>query len=173
LVRYKDYIKNVASSEIYSTWPEQTLTANILAINSLTLNRVYTEWYRSKGYNFTITSSTAFDQSFSYGRNIYQEISVLVDDLFTTYITRPNVTQPLFSQYCDGVKAQCPNAMTQWGSKDLGDQGYDAISILRSFYGGRFTSNRRGKWRESPPLSQAQPCRSARSGRMYGPFSSS
>ena len=134
-VPYKDYIKNVASSEIYATWPEQTLIANILAINSFALNRVFTEWYRSRGFNFTITSSTAYDMAFSYGRNIYQEISVLVDEYFTTYITRPNIIQPLFTQFCDGQKVQCHGAMTQWGSKQMGEQGYFAMEILKSFYG--------------------------------------
>ncbi|MDR1541631.1 MAG: peptidoglycan-binding protein [Clostridiales bacterium] len=134
-VPFKDYIKNVASSEIYANWPEATLRANILAIISLTLNRVYTEWYRSKGYSFTITNSTAYDQAFTYGRNIFEEISVVVDDVFTTYITKPNIRQPLFSQYCDGKRTVCPNWMSQWGSKDLGDQGYSAIEILKKYYG--------------------------------------
>jgi hypothetical protein len=136
-VPFKDYIKNSASSEIYSTWPVETLRANILAIISLTLNRVYTEWYRSKGYNFTITNSTQYDQAFNYGRNIFTEISQVVDEIFENYITRPGVTQPIFTQYCDGKRVQCANKgwMTQWGSKDLGDQGYSAINILRSFYG--------------------------------------
>lgn len=134
-VYFRDYIKNVASSEIYSTWPRESIKANILAILSFTMNRIYTEWYRGKGYNFTVTNSTAYDQSYVHGRNIYQEISVLVDDLFTNYITKPDIRQPLLTQYCDGVRTQCPNWMTQWGSKYLGDQGYDAISILRNFYG--------------------------------------
>lgn len=134
-VSYRDYIKNVASSEIYATWPESTLIANILAIMSFTLNRVYTEWYRNKGYDFTITSSTAYDQKWIYGRNIFEEISVLVDDLFNQYLSRPNVKQPLFSQYCDGKQVSCPNWLSQWGSKYLGDQGYSAIQILRNYYG--------------------------------------
>ncbi len=134
-VPFKDYIKNVASCEIYSTWPEQTIIANVLAILSFTLNRVFTEWYRGKGYNFTITNSTAYDHAFVYKRNIFESISRVVDDIFTTFMTKPDIRQPLFSQYCDGNRVQCPNWMTQWGSKQLGDQGYDAISILRSFYG--------------------------------------
>ena len=134
-VYFKDYIKNVASSEIYSTWPRETIKANILAILSFTMNRIYTEWYRGKGFDFTVTNSTAFDQSYVHGRNVYSEISNLVDDLFTTFITKPDIRQPLLTQYCDGVRTQCPNWMTQWGSKDLGDQGYDSISILRNFYG--------------------------------------
>ena len=134
-VRYKDYIKNVASSEIYATWPAETIRANVLAIMSFTLNRVYTEWYRNMGYDFTITSSTAFDHKWIPERNIYDTISVIVDELFASYLSRPNVRQPLLTQYCDGRQVQCPGWMTQWGSKSLGDDGYRAIEILRSFYG--------------------------------------
>lgn len=134
-VRYRDYIKNVASSEIYATWPEATIRANILAIMSFTLNRVYTEWYRGKGYQFTITSSTAYDHKFIPGRNYYQSIAGIVDEQFENYLSRPNVTQPILTQYCDGERVTCPNWMTQWGSKYLGDQGYSAIEILRYFYG--------------------------------------
>ncbi len=134
-VRYKDYIKNVASSEIYSTWPRQTLEANILAIMSFTLNRVYTEWYRNQNYNFTITSSTAFDHKWVNGRNIFESISNVVDEIFDNYLSRPNVKQPILTQYCDGKKSSCPNWMTQWGSKYLGDQGYSSIDILRYYYG--------------------------------------
>lgn len=134
-VRYRDYIKNVASSEVYSTWPDATLRANILAIMSFTLNRVYTEWYRNKGYDFTITSSTAFDHKWVFGRNIFSNISRIVDEMFVNYLSRPNVRQPILTQYCDGDRVSCPNWMTQWGSKYLGDQGYSAIEILRYFYG--------------------------------------
>jgi peptidoglycan hydrolase-like protein with peptidoglycan-binding domain len=134
-IRFRDYIKNVASSEIYATWPDSTITANVLAILSFTLNRVYTEWYRNQGFNFTITSSTAFDHKWIPGRNIYTNIALIVDQMFTSYLSRPNVKQPILTQYCDGQKVQCPNWMTQWGSKNLGDQGKSAIEILRSFYG--------------------------------------
>lgn len=134
-VKYKDYIKNVASSEIYATWPADTIRANILAIMSFTLNRVYTEWYRNQGYEFTITSSTAFDHKWIPERNIYTNISTIVDELFSSYLSRPNVRQPILTQYCDGRQVQCPNWMTQWGSKALGDQGYSPIEILRYFYG--------------------------------------
>lgn len=140
-VRYRDYIKNVASSEIYATWPDNTIRANVLAIMSFTLNRVYTEWYRNKGYDFTITSSTAFDHKWIYGRNIFESISRIVDELFDNYLSRPGVRQPILTQYCDGQKVQCPNWMTQWGSKYLGDQGYSAIEILRNFYGGNIYIN--------------------------------
>ena len=134
-VKYKDYIKNVASSEIYATWPENTIRAYVLAIMSFTLNRVYTEWYRNKGYDFTITSSTAFDHKWIPERNIFDSISVIVDELFADYLSRPNVRQPILTQYCDGRRVSCPNWLTQWGSKALGDQGLTAIEILRYYYG--------------------------------------
>ena len=134
-IPFKDYIKNVASCEIYSTWPQQTIRANVLAILSFTLNRVFTEWYRNKGFDFTITNSTAYDQAFSYGRNIFESISLVVEELFTTYVTRPGIRQPLFTQYCDGSRVSCPRWLSQWGSKQLGAQGMDALSILRYYYG--------------------------------------
>lgn len=134
-VKYKDYIKNVASSEIYATWPQDTIRANVLAIMSFTLNRVYTEWYRNQGYDFTITSSTAFDHKWIPERNIFDTISQIVDEQFASYLSRPNVRQPILTQYCDGRRVQCPNWMTQWGSKALGDQGYSPIEILRYYYG--------------------------------------
>lgn len=134
-VKYKDYIKNVASSEVYATWPSNTIRANVLAIMSFTLNRVYTEWYRNRGYDFTITSSTAFDHKWIPERNVYDTISVIVDELFASYLSRPNVRQPILTQYCDGRRVSCPDWMTQWGSKELGDQGMSPIEILRYFYG--------------------------------------
>ena len=140
-VRYKDYIKNVASSEIYATWPDATIRANVLAIMSFTLNRIYTEFYRGKGYNFNITSSTAYDHKFIYGRNIYDNISLIVNEMFENYLSRPNVKQPILTQYCDGQKVSWPSWMTQWGSKSLGDQGYSAIEILRYFYGSNMYIN--------------------------------
>ena len=134
-VKYKDYIKNVASSEIYATWEPNAIRANVLAIMSFTLNRVYTEWYRNQGYDFTITSSTAFDHKWIPERNIYDTISVIVDELFANYLSRPNVKQPILTQYCDGRRVQCPNWMTQWGSQSLAERGYSAIEILRYYYG--------------------------------------
>lgn len=133
-VKYTDYIKNVASSEIYATWPEATIYANILAIMSFTLNRVYTEWYRNQGYDFTITSSTAYDQKWIYGRNTYRNIDVLVDSIFNNYLSRPGVRQPIFTSYCDGQRVTCAG-LSQWGSKYLGDEGYSAIEIIRYYYG--------------------------------------
>lgn len=113
-VQFKDYITNVASSEIYATWPDQSITANILAILSFTMNRVYTEWYRAKGMDFTITSSTAYDHKFIYGRNIFENLSRIVDTIFTNYITKPGIKQPLLTQYCDGKMVQCPGWMSLW-----------------------------------------------------------
>ncbi len=133
-VRYRDYIKNVVSSEIYATWPESAIYANTLAIMSFTLNRVYTEWYRSKGFNFTITSSTAYDQKWIRGRNIYRNIDRLVDSIFANYLSRPGVRQPIFTSYCDGKNVTC-NGLSQWGSKYLGDEGYSPIEIIRYYYG--------------------------------------
>lgn len=141
-VRYRDYIKNVACSEIYATWPEATIRANVLAIQSFALNRVFTEWYRNKRLNFTITSSTAFDQKWMPGRNIFESISRVVDSIFADYLSRPNVIQPILTQYCDGNRVQCPNWMTQWGSKYLGDQGYTPIQILRYYYGDNMNISR-------------------------------
>lgn len=134
-IPYRDYIKNVASSEIYATWPESTIIANVLAIMSFTLNRVYTEWYRNQGFDFTITSSTAYDHFFVYGRNIYESISRVVDTIFANYLSRPNVRQPILTQYCDGKRVSCPNWMSQWGSMYLGEQGYTPIEIIRNYYG--------------------------------------
>lgn len=134
-VPYRDYIKNVASSEIYATWPESALVSNILAIMSFTLNRVYTEWYRNQGYDFTITSSTAYDHKWIYGRNIFDSISIIVDEIFDQYLSRPDVRQPILTQYCDGKRVSCPNWMSQWGSASLGEQGYSPIEILRYYYG--------------------------------------
>lgn len=134
-VRYRDYIKNVASSEIYATWTEAAIRANILAIMSFTLNRVFTEFYRNQGYDFTITSSTAFDHKFIYGRNVYNTISDIVDEMYGSYLSRPGVKQPILTQYCDGDRVICPNWMSQWGSQSLGEQGYSTSEILRYYYG--------------------------------------
>lgn len=144
-VRFEDYIKNVASSEIYATWSEGTIRANTLCILSFALNRIYTEWYRGKGKNFDVTNSTAFDQAFSYGRNIFANISRIVDDLFNNYVKRPGAKQPLLTQYCDGKNVQCPGWLTQWGSKSLGDQGKSPIEILKSFYGNNLVLTKANK----------------------------
>lgn len=149
-VKYKDYIKNVASSEIYSTWPESTIRANVYCIVSFTLNRIYTEWYRGKGKNFDITSSTAYDHAFNYGRNIYDSISAVVDSLFATYIKRYGRKQPLLTQYCDGKNVTCPQWLSQWGSKYLGDQGKVPYDILTYYYGGDIQLSRAQQVKGSP-----------------------
>ena len=131
---FTDYIKNVASSEIYPTWPDESLRANILAQISVALNRVYTEYYRSRGYDFDITSSTAFDQSFVFQRDIFENISDIVDEIFTNYIRRNGSLEPLFAAFCDGIEVQC-DGLSQWGSVDLANRGLSAIEILRRYYG--------------------------------------
>lgn len=131
---FADYIKNVASSEIFPTWPEQALRANILAQISVALNRVYTEFYRSRGYNFDITSSPAYDQTYVYGRDIFSNISEIVDEIFDSYIRREEFIEPLFATFCDGVEVQC-DGLEQWGSVRLADEGRDYFSILQNYYG--------------------------------------
>ena len=133
-VPFIDYVKNVASSEIYPTWPENALRANIYAQISFALNRIYTEYYRSKGYDFDITNSTAFDQSFVYGRDIFQNISMIVDDIFDSYIVRQGTYEPLFAQYCNGTTTKC-NGLSQWGSVELANKGYTPYQILQNYYG--------------------------------------
>ena len=133
-VPFTDYLKNVASSEIYPTWGESALRANILAITSFALNRVYTEYYRSRGYDFDITNSTAIDQSFVNGRSYFENISQLVDELFDSYIRRPGFIEPLAAKFCNGTTSVC-NGLSQWGSEELSAQGYDSLSILRYYYG--------------------------------------
>ncbi len=133
-VPFRDYIKNVACSEIYPTWRLSALRANILAQVSFALNRVYTEFYPSQGYNFNITSSTAYDQKFINGRNIFDNISTLVDDLFTTYLRRPGFAEPLAASFCNGTTSTC-DGLSQWGSEYMAQQGYDSVAILRHYYG--------------------------------------
>ena len=133
-VPFPDYIKNVASSEIYPTWPEAALRANILAEVSFALNRVYTEWYRSQGYDYDITNSTAYDQSFVPGRDIFDNISDLVDEMFDDYLVRPGSVEPLFAQYCSGTTVTC-EGLSQWGTVPLAEQGYTPYDILTTFYG--------------------------------------
>ena len=133
-VSFVDYVKNVASSEIYPTWNESALQANILAIVSFALNRVYTEFYRSRGYNFDITNSTAYDQFFVNGRSFFTNVSRLVDTLFNDYLRRPGFVEPLAAKFCNGTTATC-EGLSQWGSQNLATQGYSATQILRSYYG--------------------------------------
>ena len=133
-VSFSDYVKNVASSEIYPTWDEDALRANILAIVSFALNRVYTEFYRSRGYDFDITSSTAFDQYFVKGRSFFDNIVQLVDELFNDYLRRPGFVEPLAAKFCNGTTVTC-EGLSQWGSQNLAQQGYNTQQILRSYYG--------------------------------------
>ena len=133
-VPFPDYIKNVASSEIYPTWPESAIRANIYAQISFALNRIYTEFYRSQGYPFDITSSTATDQSFVYGRDIFDNISNIVDDIFDSYVQRQGFVEPLFTPYCDGIRVTC-NGLSQWGSVDLAEAGLVPYNILTEYYG--------------------------------------
>ena len=133
-VPFADYIKNVASSEIYPTWPVSALRANILAQISFALNRVYTEYYRSRGYNFDITNSTAYDQSYVRDREIFENVGQITDEIFDSYIRREGYVEPLFAQYCNGTTVTCAG-MSQWGSVALAEQGYNSLDILRNYYG--------------------------------------
>ena len=133
-VSFADYVKNSASSEIYPTWDEDALRANILAIVSFALNRIYTEFYRSRGYDFDITNNTAFDQAFSDGRAFFSTISRLVDELFNDYLRRPGFVEPLAAKFCNGTTVTC-EGLSQWGSQNLAQQGYSYVQILRSYYG--------------------------------------
>ncbi len=133
-VSFPYYIKNVASSEIYPTWEESAIYANIYAQISYALNRVYTEFYRVRGYNFDITSTTAYDQKFIRGRNIFENIDRIVDEIFTSYIRRQGFIEPLAAKYCNGTTSTC-NGLSQWGSQELAKSGYNSIEILRNYYG--------------------------------------
>ena len=133
-VSFPDYIKNVISSEIYPTWPENSIRANIYAAVSFALNRIYTEWYRSRGYDFDITNSTQFDQAFVNGREIFQPVSVLVDELFNSYLRRRGNVEPLFAAFCNGTTVTC-EGLSQWGTVDLAKQGFTPYEILTYYYG--------------------------------------
>lgn len=132
-VPFLDYVKNVASSEVYSTWPKETIKANVLAIISFALNRIYTEWYRSKGYSFTITSTTSYDQKYTRNGTIFEPISNIVDEIFTNYIRQGFRLEPLLAHYKSSTTE--PGYLSQWGSKELGDRGYQALAILKYYYG--------------------------------------
>ena len=133
-VSFPDYVKNVASSEIYPTWEPAAIRANVLAIISFALNRVYTEFYPSQGYPFQITSSTAYDQKFIKGRNIFENISQIVDEIFNSYIRRVGFVEPLAAKFCNGTTTTCAG-LSQWGSQALAEQGYNSVEILRNYYG--------------------------------------
>ena len=134
VVSFRDYIKNVTSSEIFSTWPVESIKANVHAIVSFTLNRYFTEWYKSRGHAFTITSSPAFDQKYTHNRTIFQSISNVVDEYFRYFIRLGGTTHPFFAQYNDGIKTNIKGRLSQWGSKEMADRGSSAIQILRHFY---------------------------------------
>ena len=133
-VDFPTYIKNVASSEIYPTWPESALRANIYAIISFALNRIYTEWYRSRGYDFDITASTQFDQKFINNREIFENISDIVDEIFNDYVVRQGYIEPLFTSFCNGTTVTC-SGLSQWGTVSLANQGFTPYEILQYYYG--------------------------------------
>ena len=164
-------MKNVASSEIYPTWPEAAIRANIYAQMSYVLNRIFTEWYRSQGYDFDITNSTRYDQSFVPGRDIFENISTIVDDMIGSYLTRGDAVEPLFAQYCNGTTVTCPGGLSQWGTVPLAEQGLSAEEIVRSFYGDDINFSADAP--PLPPLGESFPasrCGLARTARMCAPF---
>ena len=133
-VSFPEYIKNVASSEIYPTWPESSIRANIYAQISFALNRIYTEWYRSRGYDFDITNSTQYDQKFIQGRDIFDNVSQIVDEIFNNYVRRQGSVEPYFTQFCNGTTVTC-DGLSQWGTVELARQGYTPYGILQYYYG--------------------------------------
>ena len=153
-VSFPEYVKNVASSEIYPTWEPAAIRANILAIISFALNRVYTEYYPSRGYPFNITASTAYDQKFIKGRNIFENISQMVDEIFNSYIRRTGFVEPLAAKFCNGTTTTC-DGLSQWGSQAMAEQGADSVTILRNYYGDWATGGSR--WCASRPCSTASP----------------
>lgn len=157
-VSFPDYVKNVASSEIYPTWPENSLRANIYVIVTFALNRIYTEWYRSKGYDFDITSSTQYDQKFIYGREIFENISVLVDELFNDYIRRQGTVEPLFAAFCNGTTVTC-DGLSQWGTVDLANQGMTPFEILQYYYGDDIEIVENAPVMQNQPSYMGQPLR--------------
>lgn len=157
-VSFPDYVKNVASSEIYPTWDESALRANILAIVSFALNRVYTEFYRSRGYDFEITSSTAYDQAFVNGRSFFENVSRLVDELFDDYIRRQGFVEPLAAKFCNGTTVTC-EGLSQWGSQNLAAQGYSSIDILYNYYGNDIEIVQNAPIRGITPSYPGQPLR--------------
>ncbi len=157
-VPFVDYLKNVASSEIYPTWPESALRANIYAQISFALNRIYTEWYPSRGYNFDITNSTAYDQSFVEGRDFFESVSQIVDDIFNNYLARPGAIEPLFAQYCNGTTVTC-DGLSQWGTVPLAQQGLTPYQILTTYYGNDLNIIRNAPQGENIPSYPGTPLR--------------
>ena len=157
-VGFTEYIKNVASNEIYPTWPESSIRANVLAQITYTLNRVYTEYYRAAGYDFDITNNTQFDHAFSVNSEIFDNISQIVDEIFNDYIVREGTIEPIFAQFCDGIRTQC-NGLSQWGSVELANQGMNAIEILRYYYGDNITLVRNAPVGDNTPSYMGIPLR--------------
>ncbi|MBR2912342.1 MAG: peptidoglycan-binding protein [Oscillospiraceae bacterium] len=162
-VSFPDYVKNVASSEIYPTWPENALRANIYAITSFALNRIYTEWYRSRGYHFDITSSTQYDQKFIEGREVFENVGRLVDELFDDFIRREGSIEPLFAAFCNGTTVTC-SGLSQWGTVDLARQGYIPYDILRYYYGDDINIVRNAEVRTNTPSYPGTPLSPGSSG---------
>ena len=148
---FPDYIKNVASSEVYPTWPREALKANIIAQISVALNRVYTAYYRNSGYDFDITNSPAYDQTYIYQRDIFSNISEIVDEIFNSYIRKADFVEPLFAQFCDGVEVSC-DGLSQWGSVALANDGLDYFEILKNYYGNDIVLEQNVPVGSSPPL---------------------
>ncbi|MCI8553706.1 MAG: spore cortex-lytic protein [Clostridiales bacterium] len=164
-VSFPDYIKNVASSEIYPTWPENALRANIYAQTSFALNRIFTEFYRNQGYSFDITNSTAYDQSYVPGRDVFENISVLVDEMFNSYVRRQGSVEPYFTQYCNGTTVTC-DGLSQWGTVDLANAGYTPYQILTNYYGNDIDIVRNAPVRINSPSYPGQPLRFGDSGNV-------
>ena len=168
VVPFAQYIKNVASHEIYPTWPESAIRANILAQISYALNRVYTEYYRARGYDFDITSTTRYDQAYMEDGDIFENISRIVDDIFNNYIVRQGSVEPLFAQFCDGVRTRC-GGLSQWGSVDLAEEGMTPYEILQYYYGGDINLVMNAGRRERGLLSGAAPAAGRRRQRRADP----
>lgn len=157
-VSFRRYIANVASSEVYPTWPEQALRANIHAQISLALNRIYTEWYPSKGYTFNITNSTSYDQYYVHGRTIFEVMERITDDIFNTYVRRAGTLEPYYTEYCDGKTVSCPG-MKQWGTVDRANAGMNALQILRYYYGSNIEIVRTNRIQSIPQSYPGSPLR--------------
>ena len=162
-IGFEDYIKNVASSEIFPTWPYEAIRANVWCQISIALNRIYTEWYTSRGYPFNITNSTAYDQSFVKGRNIYDSIAAIVDEVMGEFLKKPFYREPYYAEYCDGRIAQCPG-LKQWGTLDLANRGYDSYAIIRYYYGDQIEFLSTDNWQPITPSYPGTPIREGDSG---------
>ena len=162
-VSFRHYIANVASSEVYPTWPEQALRANIHAQISLAMNRIFTEWYPSRGYTFNITNSTSYDQYYVHGRNIFEVMEKLTDDIFNTYVRRQGTIEPYYTEYCDGKSVTC-KGMKQWGTVDRANEGKNALQILKYYYGNDIEIVRTNNLQNLPESYPGTPLRKGDSG---------